>query len=92
MSLNLHLVSEMKVTTPNGKKKVVSEEFNLYQTPTVLSLAVDKESDFDKKLELYLGWAVKSSDSQEYKYHAAELREFVRVANEDGAKLEFYTM
>jgi hypothetical protein len=108
MSTNVYVKATRNVTftKKNGKQgtDVQTTEFATYQTPTKVTLEVLSKANQEEKLDCYIKWAQQSSANRcasesdraenvrATKQHVNELREFVRVSEEDGYTVEFYSI
>jgi len=55
--MNIRLVARIDATLANGKVRQITEEYELYMTPTTVSYEIAKSED---KLGAYLGWLRRS--------------------------------
>lgn len=55
MSMNLHVCASAVATLPSGKNKVITEGFDLYQTPTAVSYKLMEARDVEAA---YKKWVV----------------------------------
>lgn len=89
MSMNLILVAEGKVTTPNGKKKVITKTMDLLQTSTNETYDVLSKKTLQEQVERYKEILSEFVDPDFLKYHIKSVRTFVNEYQSSGFTVKF---
>lgn len=89
MSMNLFLEATITLLNPKTNKKVkITEDIDLWQTPTFVTKAAIRSSD---PFKVYKDWVL-SLGHEDNHYHLNEIEERINKYKNDGYLLEFYEM